>query len=100
LEDGWRINATFCRHVAGAARTLKNNKSEIMARVWQNAKDLSDTYGIAAVLVVVGLFVAYQSSILRHHEKLFWQPVRTAEHIRTLGRNMLRYWVATASRWN
>jgi TRAP transporter TAXI family solute receptor len=31
-----------------------------MARVWQNARDLSGTYGIAAILVIVGLFVAYQ----------------------------------------
>jgi len=31
-----------------------------MARAWQNAKDLSGTYGIAMVLVVAGLFVAYQ----------------------------------------
>ena len=31
-----------------------------MARAWRNAKDLSGTYGIAAVLVIVGLFVAYQ----------------------------------------
>lgn len=31
-----------------------------MARKWKNAKYLYSTYGIAAVLVVVGLFVAYQ----------------------------------------
>jgi uncharacterized protein len=31
-----------------------------MARVWQNARDLSGTYGIAVVLVVGGLFFAYQ----------------------------------------
>lgn len=31
-----------------------------MARARQYAKDISGTYGIAAVLVVVGLFVAYQ----------------------------------------
>ena len=31
-----------------------------MARTWRNAKDLSGTYGIAAVLVVAALFVAYQ----------------------------------------
>lgn len=31
-----------------------------MTRAWRNARDLSGTYGIAAVLVVVGLFVAYQ----------------------------------------
>ena len=31
-----------------------------MVRAWRNAKDLSGTYGIAAVLVVAGLFVAYQ----------------------------------------
>ena len=31
-----------------------------MVRAWRNAKDLSGTYGIAAALVIVGLFVAYQ----------------------------------------
>lgn len=31
-----------------------------MTRAWRNARDLSGTYGIATVLVVVGLVVAYQ----------------------------------------
>lgn len=31
-----------------------------MAREWKNSKDLSGTYGIAAALVTIGLFVAYQ----------------------------------------
>ena len=31
-----------------------------MARIWQNTKDLSASYGIAAVLIVGGLFAAFQ----------------------------------------